>query len=337
MPPHAWVNRIWYGRAMPPWWLRPAGCAFGRVVALRRWLYRRGWLRRSQLPCAVVVVGNITVGGTGKTPLVAWLVRQLASRGYRPGIVTRGYRGRLDGVRLVTAGDDPAQVGDEAVLLARLTGVPVAAGRDRPAGARLLVAARCDVVVSDDGLQHYALGRDCEIAVVDGERRLGNGAQLPAGPLREPPSRLAEVDAVVVNGGPADAAGGVRMRLHGGQAVRLRDGERRPLASFAGSRAHAVAGIGNPERFFDLLRASGIVVIGHPLADHARLARADVDFGDGLPVLMTEKDAVKCRGHDTGQQWAVPVEAAFDPVDAAKLLGVVIRSIDGRRGRTDEG
>jgi tetraacyldisaccharide 4'-kinase len=290
-------------------------------------LYRQHWRKAVRLGCPVVVVGNLSAGGTGKTPLVCWLAVRLAEQGYRPGIVTRGYGGSSRDIRLVGGDNDPADVGDEAVLLARRGGVPVAAGRDRPAAAQRLVDIGCNVIVSDDGLQHYALARDCEIAVIDGARGFGNGRLLPAGPLREPPARLASVDAVVVNGGGPPQAGEFGMRVDGDAAVALRDGSVRPLGGFAGTSVHAVAGIGNPQRFFALLQSHGIDVIEHPLDDHARIEERDILFTDGKPVLMTEKDAVKCARIADGSHWYVPVDASFGAADAAALLEIVTRAI----------
>ena len=190
MSAQSWFNRIWYERVAPPWWLVPMSLAYGAVSGSRRYLYAKRMRRSTRVARPVVIVGNLTVGGTGKTPLVCWLVARLGERGFKPGIVTRGYGGSSGTVRVIDASDDPNRVGDEPVLLAQRTGVPVAVGRDRPAAAQLLVGAGCDVIVSDDGLQHYALARDCEVVVIDGDRRFGNGWLLPAGPLRETRSRL---------------------------------------------------------------------------------------------------------------------------------------------------
>jgi tetraacyldisaccharide 4'-kinase len=325
MSAQARLNRLWYGSRAPAA-LLPAEWLYGAVGALRRGAYRRGWLGSRRVARPVVVVGNLTVGGAGKTPLVAWLAARLAAAGRRPGIATRGYRGSAHRARLVTAGDTAAVVGDEPLLLARRGVGPVAVGRERAAAAELLIASGCDVIVCDDGLQHYALARDVEIAVVDGDRRLGNGHLLPAGPLREPARRLREVDAVVVNGGVA-AAGELAMRLVPGEAVRIHDGVRAPLAAFAGRPVHAVAGIANPARYFRMLRGVGIEPIEHPLDDHARIGAAELAFGDDKPVLMTEKDAVKCADLADERHWYVPVDARFDAADEATLLGVVMRSI----------
>lgn len=336
MTSQAWFNRIWYGGAAPPWWLLPGAWLYAMAANSRRFLYRRRWLKAVLLDCPVVVVGNLSAGGTGKTPLVCWLAVRLAERGYRPGIVTRGHGGSSRDIRLVGGDDDPTDVGDEPVLLARRGGVPVAAGRDRPAAAQRLIDIGCNVIVSDDGLQHYALARDCEIAVIDGARRFGNGRLLPAGPLREPPERLASVDAVVINGGEPRPAGGFGMRVDGDAAVAMRDGAVRPLGEFAGTQVHAVAGIGNPQRFFDLLQSHGIGVIAHPLDDHARIEDRDILFADGKPVLMTEKDAVKCARIVDGSHWYVPVGASFGAPDADALLEIVTRAITAAGLRSNE-
>jgi tetraacyldisaccharide 4'-kinase len=329
----AWFNRIWYGRAAPPCWLRPFALLYGALAALRRFAYRSGWRRIARLSRPVVVVGNITVGGTGKTPLVIWLALKLAGRGYRPGIVTRGFGGNAERPRLIGPADDPLVVGDEALLMARRSQLPVAIGHDRPVAAQILIDSGCNVIVSDDGLQHLALPRVCEIVVIDATRGFGNGALLPAGPLREMPARLRGVDAVVINGESERYSGkAFRMHLHGDRAIPLFGGAARPLAAFSGMRVHAVAGIGNPERFFSMLRSSGMLVTPHPRDDHAPIGSAELDFGDEYAVLMTEKDAVKCPGFGTAQQWSVPVDVVFSDADGDALLQVVAQSIKEARG-----
>jgi tetraacyldisaccharide 4'-kinase len=333
------LNEIWYGGSRPPWWLLPLSTIYGVASRLRHFAYAKHWRRSTLLPCPVIVIGNLSVGGTGKTPLVSWLAIRFSGMGLRPGIVTRGYGGSSRRARLVQASDDPNTVGDEAIMLARRTGVPIAVGRDRPAAAQLLINAGCNVIVSDDGLQHYALARDCEIVVVDGERRFGNGRLLPAGPLREVPRRLKEADAVVVNGGPAvigghvALAGALRMRLEATTAGALRYGTAKPLSEFSGKSVHAVAAIGNPQRFFEMLQSLGVNVIAHALPDHARLQADDISFADDLPVLMTEKDAVKCTEIAGPDHWYVPVNVAFDDGEAEELHSVVARSIEERAAR----
>jgi len=335
----AWFNKIWYRRSSPPWWLIPLSLVYGAVSRVRRHAYS---LRRpAPLLRPVIVVGNLSVGGTGKTPLVCWLVAQLADRGLKPGVVTRGYGGSSRGARLVEPTDDPRVVGDEPVLLARRTFVPVAVGRDRRAASQLLIDAGCNVIVSDDGLQHYALARDCEIVVIDADRRFGNRRLLPAGPLRESPARLRGVDAIVLNGGGNNNSGapnaGARlpmapmsMRLEAIFAIELKHRTSRALREFAGHSVHAIAAIGNPQRFFDMLRSRSIEVEAHPLPDHAHLRAEDIFFADDRPVLMTEKDAVKCADIAGPQHWYVPVRAVFSADEAAALVGIVMQSIQRR-------
>jgi len=272
-----------------------------------------------------VVVGNITLGGTGKTPLVIWLVQQLAARGLRPGVVSRGYAGeRHAGTHLVGADDAAGQVGDEPLLIGRRTGAPVVIGRHRVAGVAHLAELGVDIVISDDGLQHYALDRQMEIAVVDGERGLGNGRLLPAGPLREPAERLGTVDCVVRNGG-APEPGQLGMTLAGATMRNLVNDSRRPLADAGGETWHAVAGVGNPERFFRLLETQGIRLLRHPLPDHAALSAADLQFSDEYPILMTEKDAVKCQPFATERLWCLPVDVMFEPDAGERLIDLLTR------------
>ena len=317
------LERIWYGGERVPWWLGALEVLYRALLALRRSLYSLGVFRSSRLPVPVVVVGNITAGGTGKTPLTIWLARELGARGWHPGVVLRGYGGRERGPALVTPDTSAARAGDEAVLIARVTALPVAIGSRRVEAGRLLVERHgCDVLIADDGLQHWALARDLEIAVVDAARRFGNGRQVPAGPLRETIERLERVDFVVINqaaGGDGDwrppgAAPALAMRVAGEVALSLaRPGESRPLKAFAGSRAHALAAIGNPERFFAMLEANGIELVRHALPDHSRLTRADLYFDDELPVLVTEKDAVKLRDLEGVDAWVVPVSSELPP------------------------
>lgn len=304
------LTRRWYRGDAPPLWTRPLEALYRHVVKRRAKGFRDDASRVVHLPVPVVVVGNITLGGTGKTPLIVALAQAMRARGFVPGVVSRGYGGSERGPYLLSEDDSPAKVGDEPCLI-RQNGIPVAIGRERPEAARLLVEMGCDLVLADDGLQHYRLGRDVEICVIDGERRLGNGHLLPAGPLREPVERLRDVDYIVVNGG-SPAQGEVPMTLEGGAAVNMDDPTlTAPLTDFAGRPAHAVAGIGNPARFFASLAAQGIAVDGHPFADHHAFTRDDFIFADGCPVLMTDKDAVKCRAFARANWWRVPVRAVL--------------------------
>lgn len=312
----------WYTDQPLTWLLRPLSWLFRTVVYWRRLAYQRGWRRRWRARVPVIVVGNLTVGGTGKTPLTARLVELLRSDGYRPGIVSRGYGGQSTyWPRPVLPESNPFEVGDEPVLLARICRCPVVVGPDRAAAVRLLLEQHdCNVVLCDDGLQHYALARDIEIVVIDGERRFGNGHCLPAGPLREPMSRLQSVDFVVVNGGSV-AAGEYAMTLVGQRAVNLEDDSITcSLAAFSGVLVRAVAGIGNPERFFDFLRAHGIRLLALPFPDHHVYRAEDLAFADELPVLLTEKDAVKCPVSAKERFWCVPVRAQLDPEFERRLL-----------------
>ena len=306
--------------------LLPLSLLFCLVAALRRALFARGVLRSVSLPVPVIVAGNVTVGGTGKTPLVLWLVDHLRSKGYRPGVVARGYGGNSrEWPRRVDAESDPLEVGDEPVLLAQRTGCPCWVGPDRPAAAlRLLAEDPCDILISDDGMQHYRLQRDIEIAVVDGNRRLGNGLCLPAGPLREGRGRLRQVDLVVANG-PA-ANGEYAMRLEPDEAVNMAGrGERRLLEAFkTEATVHAVAGIGNPDRFFHMLEERGLKIQSHSFPDHHRFLPGEIDPPAPGPVLMTEKDAVKCTAFASRRHWYLPVRAVMEPAfieTLDKLLG----------------
>jgi tetraacyldisaccharide 4'-kinase len=339
------LQRLWYGpawRSLPLW---PVAWLFRGVVATRAWLYRVGLLRRIAVGVPVIVVGNLTVGGTGKTPVAAWLVRRLASSGRKVGVVLRGYgAGHRGEPRIVELSDNSSTVGDEALLHARRGAHVVVIGADRAAAAELAQARGADVVVSDDGLQHLRLARDYEIAVIDGDRGLGNGWMLPAGPLREPAARLERADAIVITQrGDAHRSDATTASLHPlqvaarfslGDAVNLVSGERRPLASFAGRRdLHAIAGIGHPEAFFAGLRVNGLELTPHALPDHAAPDPAALPFPRETTVLMTEKDAVKCAAFAQPSWWWVELDVTFDRADAQRLLA----SISERTGLTGAG
>jgi len=311
--------------------LLPLSLIFGLVAGVRRLGYRIGLLRSRRFPVPVIVVGNITVGGTGKTPLVVWLCEYLRGQGWRPGIVSRGYGGMArHWPQQVRTDSDPTSVGDEAVMLAALTGCPMCVGPDRPAAVEALLAyTDVNIVVSDDGLQHYALARDLEIAVIDGERRLGNGFLLPAGPLREPGGRLGRVDMVVTNGQGRD--GEFSMKLFQPSVRSLTTGDQIGIAEFADRAVHAIAGIGNPERFFDLLSRHRIRVDPKPFPDHHVFVAEDLNFDDGVPILMTEKDAVKCRRLPCRDCWVVHVDAQPDAGFVHRLNIVLKEIVDGQK------
>jgi tetraacyldisaccharide 4'-kinase len=317
-----WLQGMWYGGGRVPLLLRVCSWLFALAAASRRLLYRSG-VFRSHLPgCPVVVIGNITVGGTGKTPLTLWLAQALSRCGFRVGIVLRGYGRAGGGVQRVNTDSDVHSVGDEALLMAQRCGLPVAVGADRVAAARLLVSAGVNLILADDGLQHLRLERQAEIAVIDGLRGFGNGLLLPAGPLRERSTRLKGVTAVVLNGeGPAVWPGALRMHLRGAQLQAV-DGSGRceDLAAWAGRSVHGLAGIGHPERFFATLEQAGLKVKRHAFADHYRYQATDLRFPEPLPLLMTEKDAVKCRTLAGPECWYLPVVAEFSEDAAAELL-----------------
>ena len=339
------MTRCWFQSALTPalYPLLPLSWLFGVLAGWRRLAYRRGWLAADRLPVPVVVVGNVTVGGSGKTPLVLWLARELRAAGWQPGIISRGYGGAADSVLAVSAASDAAVVGDEPLLLARRSALPVFVGRDRARVARALLAAhpRCDVIISDDGLQHYRLQRDLEIAVFDA-RGAGNGRLLPAGPLREPLRRLSAASALVWNSLPADARGPIAaaapgvpqfgMSLGGECFHALHDARRRCGAQdLRGRRLYALAGIGDPRRFFAQLESLGLAFEAHPFPDHHRYSAADLAFADDGVLLMTEKDAVKCAALPPREAWVLPVDARIATVgDGPTLLDTILEKLDGR-------
>ncbi len=334
---------MWYGTERPVW-LAPFSFLYGSVMAVRGLMYRLNLRHRVRVAAPVIVVGNLTVGGTGKTPLVAWLSTRLAAIGLRVAIVSRGYGGRARGVTRVTVHSRPSEVGDEPLLLARRAQATVFIGRDRVAAAKAAVADKADIVLCDDGLQHLALKRDGEIIVIDGQRGFGNGARLPRGPLRESRGRLRRVNAVVVNGAITRAGFELPKFVKSTHfTMRMRPGDARPvagggalrsLASFRGTAVHAVAAIGNPQRFFDMLREAGLTVHEHSLPDHHPYAAGDLAFSDELPVLMTEKDAVKCAAFADARCWYVPVTAEFSEEEARELIELVLARIEMFRKRT---
>ncbi|HLB30564.1 MAG TPA: tetraacyldisaccharide 4'-kinase [Gammaproteobacteria bacterium] len=324
------LERIWYENPPLARFLAPLGWLYGCGMVLRRLFYRAGVLPARRVRVPVIVVGNITVGGTGKTPLVIWLCELLQARGHRPGVISRGYGGlETRKPQQVRPDSDPSIVGDEPLLISRRTGVPVAIAVDRYTAARqLLEHTDCDILICDDGLQHLGLDRDLEIAVVDGERLFGNRRCLPAGPLREFVGRLDSVDMVVVNGGNAG-----RFHLMELEPCDLRAvGDPRrclPANSLAGQSAHAVAGIGNPGRFFRQLRLLGINPVRHEFPDHHPFQPEELDFNDDLPVVMTEKDAVKCQRFACANWWYLPVTARLAQSFIHRLTVLLKEITDG--------
>lgn len=311
------LQSIWYGESKPGLMLRALSTLYGAVVRMRRAAYRRGWLRVHRVGVPVIVVGNITVGGSGKTPLVMALVEYLRAQGWSPGVVSRGYGRRSRSQCDVRADTSPEEGGDEPVLIARRCGVPVVVDADRVAAARRVVALGGDIVVADDGLQHYRLYRDFEIIVVEAGRRYGNARVLPAGPLREPMPRHPGLTSIpcmnITNGIDALTDQGEdcrewHFRLLGDTLAGI-DGCTQPVEMLRGRRVHAVAGIGNPQRFFDSLREQGLQPVEHPFPDHHAYTPADLQFGETLPIVMTEKDWVKCAAFAPIDCWALPVAA----------------------------
>lgn len=303
---HKGLQHHWYRITPLHLILLPVSIIFRLLAGTRRMLYRSGLLPSEKLPVPVIVVGNITVGGSGKTPLTLWLAQELIAHGRHPAIISRGYGGMASLPQAVTSTSDPGKVGDEPLLMAQRGLCPVWIGRSRPAAARALLQAHpeCDVIISDDGLQHYRLRRDFEIAVVDGVRRFGNGFLLPAGPLREPLSRLDSVDAVVVQGG-IPAADQYSMQLRGDHFYNLLNPDIvAQAADFIGQRLHAIAGIGYPQRFFTHLGNLGLKLQAHPFPDHYHYTPADLTYADADAIFMTEKDAVKCATLISKGNWA---------------------------------
>lgn len=317
------LAKYWYDHSLHLWtiFLLPFSWLFAGMVWFRRILYRLGMIKTYHFNIPVIVVGNITVGGTGKTPFVIWLAQFLRDKGYHPGIVSRGIGGQPHYLPYqVQVNDSPTKVGDEAILLTKNTNCPIVIGINRAvAAAYLLQHTNCDVIISDDGLQHYRLGRDIEIAIVDGQRYFGNQHFLPAGPLREPISRLEKVDFVVVNGG--EDSHYYAMVIEPRELVSLQNEQIKfEIANFPHKQGYAVAGIGHPERFFNLLEENGFELIPHIFPDHHLYQAKDFNFAQGLPVLMTEKDAVKCESLANERYWYLKIDVKIDKRLQEELL-----------------
>ncbi len=304
------LDQIWYGKHPLRFILAPLSWLFCIAVRVRRQAYQYGLLKSHTVPVPVIIVGNITVGGTGKTPLVIWLAQFLKKQGFKPGIVSRGYGGHAEKwPQQVYPNSDPYLVGDEPVLLARHSGCPVVVAPERlDAINHILEKEQCNIIISDDGLQHYALQRDIEIAVLDDIRRYGNKYCLPAGPLREPTSRLKKIDLIVIKGAALRKEFSMQYDIKSLRRV-IDDRVLHPLDVLRGYAVHAVAGIGHPAKFFTRLRDSGLKVHCHEFPDHYLYSQKDIQFNDDLPVIMTEKDAVKCQRFADPQHWYLPIEA----------------------------
>lgn len=328
------IERIWSGKSLLYLLLLPFSWLYGLITTAIRLSYRLGLRKAWRAPIPVVVVGNLTAGGNGKTPVVIWLVEQLQQRGIKVGVVSRGYGGKADSYPVVLTTDtSPAEAGDEPVLIYQRTGARVAVAPRRSDAVKALLASEPpQIIITDDGLQHYALARDKEIVVIDGIRRFGNGWWLPAGPMRERASRLKSVDAIIVNGGVAEE-GEIAMQLSPGEAIHLYSGRRKPLKQF--SRVVAMAGIGHPPRFFNTLAEAGVTLAGSiPLADHQALSEAEITalVQPGQTLLMTEKDAVKYRPYaqPTSDWWYLPVDAHLSSAEGLALINHLVKLAEER-------
>lgn len=323
-----WLENIWYNKGNGKYLLLPLAGLYCVVNQLQRLLQSH---HLPKITCPVIVVGNITIGGTGKTPLAIYLVKHLQQAGYHPAIITRGYGGKAtQWPQAVSAESDAQMVGDEAVLMAVRTGVPVYAGANRLESIEACLKHsnyNCDVIISDDGMQHYKMPRDIEIVVIDGERKLGNGLCLPAGPLRERQSRLNNCDFIVVNGKKESIAhqhNWVEMRIKGDRLINLKTRKTIPVSDLSAQTVNAVTGIGNPQRFYKTLEKAGLILNKHSFPDHYSFEQKDLVFSHDLPILMTEKDAVKCKLFASDNCWYLPVEAQLDDefdTNFLKLLG----------------
>jgi tetraacyldisaccharide 4'-kinase len=326
------IENIWYSKHPLGLLLLPLSWIYTLIIVLRRLCYQSGLIAVNQIDAPVIIVGNISVGGTGKTPLVIWLAEYFKRKGFKPGIVSRGYGGKLSGkTQQVRADSDPLLVGDEPVLIAKRTTCPVAIAIQRRKAAEELIEHRgCNLILCDDGMQHYSLGRDIEIAVIDGQRRFGNKHCLPAGPLREPIGRLKTVDFVVSK--YIASRHEYKMEYHYGDLVSLTDSTKTiPVSSLGGQSVHAVAGIGNPDRYFSYLRNHKLKLIMHDFPDHHSFTVDDVKFNDGLTVVMTEKDAVKCAAYATEQHWYLPITATLPESFTYRLDTLMKEIINGQK------
>ena len=326
------IEDLWYGKHPLSILLAPLGWVYQSFMSIRRLAYQAGLLPVKRVSVPVIIVGNITAGGTGKTPLVIWLADYLKKNNFRPGIVSRGYGGAASHwPQQVRPDSDPYMVGDEPVVIARHTACPVAASPDRYAAVvQLMEHADCNVIICDDGLQRNALARDIEIAVVDSIRRFGNGRCLPAGPLRESIRRLRSVDMIVSNGYPGH--GEYPMEYLAKSLHSLIDPHKEvTVDSFKNKTVHAVTGIGHPARFFSMLRNCGMIIIKHEFPDHYHFTRQDIRFDDGLPVVMTEKDAVKCTAFAGEHHWFLAIDVRMNNIFEHRFSKLLKDIINGQK------
>jgi tetraacyldisaccharide 4'-kinase len=326
---HGFIENLWYGNNRFSILLLPVSWLYQVYVSIRRFAYFTGLLPKHEVAVPVIVVGNITVGGTGKTPLIIWLCQYLVEQGYRPGILSRGYSGHASKwPQQVRPDSDPYTVGDEPVLLARRSGRPVAVSPNRYlAAVQLLEHTDCNILLCDDGLQHLSLDRDLELAVIDGDRRFGNGHCLPAGPLREPLRRLNTVDMVI--GKEKAGKNEYLMEYEYGDLLAVNNNNRLSIQMLKGETVHVVTGIANPKRFYSYLRSHDIRIIKHIFPDHYFYTSEDLQFGDELAVVMTEKDAVKCKDMVGENAWYIPINARLNEVFHHRITNLLRDIING--------
>ncbi|MCW9012484.1 MAG: tetraacyldisaccharide 4'-kinase [Gammaproteobacteria bacterium] len=320
------LDDYWYSQNPIAWLLLPLAGLFCLISMLRKLCFKIGLFKSYQAPVPVIIVGNISVGGTGKTPLLIELCTQLKQKGFKPGVISRGYGGQAKQWPLaVNANSDVIETGDEPLLIAMRTQCPVVVGPDRVDDVNhLLKNFECNVILSDDGMQHYRLKRDAEIAVVDADRKFGNGFCLPAGPLRESLKKLNTVDMTILNGGRSDQ---IAFSIKADHCVSLIKQEQvKALSEFTGKQVHAIAGIGHPGRFFNMLKKMGVRCIEHAFNDHHNFSQNEICFDDELPVLMTEKDAVKCKNFKLSSHWYVPIDVELSD-SAQKKFDQIIEQV----------
>ncbi|WP_299805988.1 tetraacyldisaccharide 4'-kinase [uncultured Shewanella sp.] len=325
----SWVNKLWYQGHPLRFALWPLSILFGAITWLRRQLFTLGIKKATKLPVPVIIVGNITVGGSGKTPTVIYLIELLRTHGFKPGVISRGYGVEIEGVRVVLPEDAPSSVGDEPAMIVSRTGVPMVVGAKRvDAANKLLTEFDVDIIISDDGLQHYQLARDIELIILDGERRLGNGMLLPAGPLREASWRLKSVDQVIVNGGEAKSAE-QQMQLEPTKWLPVSPVHKGSLPPSHSQPLVAMAGIGNPQRFFDTLTEQGYQIeLTQAFDDHSTYSDSTLnELANGRLLVMTEKDAVKCRDFAKDNWWYLAVDAKLSASFDQQLLAKIDRLV----------
>ncbi len=322
------IEKVWYSKNIFSLLLSPLSLIYISIIYLRYTLYQLGLISITKINAPTIVIGNVVTGGTGKTPLVIWLAKHFKDKGFLPGIVSRGYGGTyLSNIELVKPTSNPLLVGDEPVIIARNTNCPVVVAKKRAKGAKELVEKyNCNIILCDDGMQHYSLARDIEIAVIDGQRRFGNNYCFPAGPLREPKSRIFKADLIVSKYNARRCEHKMDYTYH--QLVSLNELSKTiPISDLHGMTVHAIAGINNPDHFFSYLRSHKLELIIHKFPDHYSYTEDDVKFDDNFPVVMTEKDAVKCLNYSSDKHWYIPISAELSKsfvCDLDKLMGEII-------------